>query len=367
MRITIPVLGFQRNGGYRVLSELASAWMRAGHEVCFLCPVADVPYYPTTGRVCYVDAQGAERSPGDMPSTLGRLSRLRALWAGLRRVAPTSDVVLANHALTSYPVAFAPAPKLGRFYYVQAYEPEYYAGYKSAKGYLFAFGTALTYHLPLTRIVNSPIYFRYLNLRASIAIPPGVDESLFHAPVTLRTIAAAGDDTPVTIGCIGRAEPEKGTAYVLQAFERLAARSTRFRLRIAAFAPLPGGWTHERLEAVRPGSDRELADYYRSVDILIAPGTVQHGAPHYPVLEAGACGAVVITTGYLGATADTAWLVENRSVDSIVDAVDAVMADPQEADRRRRRFLTVLEAFRWDRVGADFIATFLGRHDGKTA
>jgi len=37
---------------------------------------------------------------------------------------------------------------------------------------------------------------------------------------------------------------------------------------------------------VVPGNDTELADYYRSVDILIAPGTVQHGAPHYPVMEA---------------------------------------------------------------------------------
>ena len=92
---------------------------------------------------------------------------------------------------------------------------------------------------------------------------------------------------------------------------------------------------HKWLEIVRPNSDAELADYYRSVDILVAPGTVQHGAPHYPVLEAGACGTIVVTTGYLGATEETAWLVSNRSAESIVTAVESIIGKMLLENQRR--------------------------------
>ena len=37
MKIIIPLVGsFSKEGGWRVLSELANAWIRMGHEVVFL-------------------------------------------------------------------------------------------------------------------------------------------------------------------------------------------------------------------------------------------------------------------------------------------------------------------------------------------
>jgi len=59
MRIIIPVLGFGRAGGNRVLSEFANEWVKQGCKVDFLCPdSSDEVYFPTSARVLWVDGFG---------------------------------------------------------------------------------------------------------------------------------------------------------------------------------------------------------------------------------------------------------------------------------------------------------------------
>ena len=59
MRILIPILGFAAQGGYRVLAELANAWIRRGHECDFLVPsTSPEPYFPTSARVVRCDLGG---------------------------------------------------------------------------------------------------------------------------------------------------------------------------------------------------------------------------------------------------------------------------------------------------------------------
>lgn len=63
MRILIPMLGFGRAGGYRVLSELANVWLRAGHDVAFAVPAtSEVPYFPTEATIHWLDGKGAQAS-----------------------------------------------------------------------------------------------------------------------------------------------------------------------------------------------------------------------------------------------------------------------------------------------------------------
>ena len=64
----------------------------------------------------------------------------------------------------------------------------------------------------------------------------------------------------------------------------------------------------------KPNCDSELADYYRSIDILIAPSFLQLGAYHYPVIEALACGTAVITAGYLPGNKYNSWILKNESI-----------------------------------------------------
>jgi glycosyltransferase involved in cell wall biosynthesis len=211
--------------------------------------------------------------------------------------------------------------------------------------------SALSYHLPLNRIVNAPVYFHYRNLRASQFVPPGLDLANFK-PLDINKNLE--DAKTIVIGCIGRHEPEKGTIFALSAFEELYKRDGRFRLRVA-YGNLPVNWKHEKCEVVVPKNDLELADYYRSLDILVAPGTVQHGAPHYPVLEAGACGVAVVTTGYMGATPETAWIVRNKDVGSIVKTILDNISDDAQRIQKRTNFLNATQEFSWHYVSGKML------------
>lgn len=355
MRILIPILGFGRSGGARVLSELANAWLRCDHEVAFLCPDSSVdPYFPTSARIFWVSGDGTLSQMRQVKAKSSWHYNLGALFSGLKKIGSQYDVILANHSLTAGPVALASCGNARKFYYVQAYEPEFSTEKNTLRGNLTAIVSAASYHLPLKRIVNSPVYFRYKNLRAKEFVPPGLDLSIFTQKEAEKDFESA---EVIVVGCIGRSEPIKGTIYVLRAFEELYRKDKRFLLRVA-YGNLPENWNHSRCEVVVPKNDTELADYYRSLDVLVAAGTGQHGAPHYPVLEAGACGTAVVTTGYMGATSETAWLVRNRDAQSIVETIGLCISNASSRRKKIARFLRDVENYSWDKVAARFLALF---------
>jgi glycosyltransferase involved in cell wall biosynthesis len=354
MRILIPVLGYDRAGGYRVLSRLASQWRAAGATVRFLAPSgAGAPYFPTDAELLETDLQGHVAPGGGLarePARLEGARRIACLAAGLRTLSGTHDVVLANHSLTAWPVALFATGGNRRFYYVQAYEPEYFWMEREPVKWLLA---RLSYRLPLCQISNSPTYAEQGPVRPIAIVPPGLDLSLFAPRPNPRDFA---DGAPVVLGCIGRREPAKGIRYVLEAFGMLHAADPRFRLRVA-YGNLPDGFSHPEMEIVVPADDAALACYYRSIDILIAPGTVQHGAPHYPVMEAMACATPVVTTGYMPADPSNSWIVENRSAAAIADAVRSIVAEPGYAARVAAA-QGAIQRFAWDKVAARMLEVF---------
>lgn len=355
MKILIPILGFGSAGGNRVLSQLACEWIRTGHEVDFLCPSSSAdPYFPTSAGILWCRPSGRLSRTKPECEQYGGPGNMLALYSGLLRCAANYDVILANHSLTAWPVALARAGRARKAYYVQAYEPELYLARRKPRATVAALLSALSYHLPLLRIVNAPIYCRYRNLRARHAVPPGLDLTMFRPAQTCRDLAAVDE---IVVGCIGRKEAEKGTIYAVRAFETLHARDPRYRLRIAYH--VPEGWTHPAAELVLPRNDAELAEFYRSLDVIVAPATGQHGAPHYPVLEGGASGVPVVTTGYLGATPETAWLVTNRDAQSIVQAIGELVSQPQARERKRALFLNSVQEFKWASVSARMLALLM--------
>lgn len=352
-RILIPVLGFGKAGGYRVLSKLATEWSRSGFRPAFLAPAGGPPpYYPTEAEILWCDLAGpVTRDPGEQHAQGRIVARsTRALMNGLRQVRRSFDVVVANQSSTVWPVMLSGFARRQRFYYIQADEAEYY---RLQGDYGLSLYAASSYALPFTQIVNAPLYFQHSLMRAKDFVPPGVDFAIFHPKPEVRDFA---DGRAITIGCIGRREPAKGTQYVLQAFEQLSEGDPRFGLRVA-YGNLPDGWTHPALEIVTPKDDAELGEYYRSIDILLAPGTVQHGAPHYPVMEAMACGTAVVTTGYMPAAADNAWIVPNRDPSAIVRAVREIVASP-DYHHKVEHGLAAMQAFGWPAVAAKMIGTF---------
>lgn len=355
-RILIPIIGFGRTGGYRVLSELASHWADLGAEVDFLVDArSDPPYFPTRGRILRFNTDGADAGSSPAPDRFRThgdgASIYQGMWRALRRLSVDYDIVLANHSLTAWPVALSPRPRLRRAYYIQAYEPDYFAAIPGWRARVLRWMSAQSYRLPLHRVVNAPIYLRYEEIRASQWVPPGLDLALFQR----RPFVPRDLDRAFRIGTIGRHEPAKGTADVLAAFERLAARRDDVEL-VVAFGNLPAGWAHARSRTVVPGNDSSLADYYRSVDVLVAPGTLQLGACHYPVLEAMACGIPVVTTGYLPADADNAWIVPVHDPDAIAAAVEDVMEQTHDRLRDKLdRAHAAVQRFAWPAVARQFL------------
>lgn len=368
MRILIPIIGFGRAGGYRVLSELATQWVQQGCTVDFLVDQrSGPPYFPTQAGILRFDGRGRLVGNGADHDETARptfapggnaLSIYRGMWGALQSLAPDYDIVLANQSLTTWPVALAKAPRRGRYYYVQAYEPDYYAVEPGWKAKVLRWFSAGSYRLPLTQVANAPIYLDYHGSRTPHWVPPGMDMALFRRRDGLpgRGLTAAPAAAPVwTIGVIGRTEPAKGTADALAAFEHLAARRKDVRLSVA-YGNLPLGWAHPQATVVVPANDTELAAWYRSLDVMLAPGTQQLGACHYPVLEAMASGVAVVTTGYLPADPQNAWIVPVHSPGAIADAVENIITLPDDSLRTRLdRAHNAAQAFSWPVVASQFL------------
>lgn len=363
MKIAVPILGFGRTGGYRVISNLSTYWSRMGHNVEILVNhSSDLPYFPTEAKVRWLDDWGREVGASAHDVLKDRrgfeqvFKSVRSLWRGLSRHAKFADVILANHSLTAWPV-FAARSHARKFYYVQAYEPEYYAQTDAGRKSLLQFVSWLTYFFPLTRIVNSPIYFNYRNLKANVFVPPGIDLDVFCPKQQISEATFR----PVRIGCIGRKEPDKGTAYVIEAYEILRARNVPCELHVA-YGNIPED--KMKLEALKisvPANDRELAAFYRSVDVLVSPLLVQQGAPHYPVMEAMASGTAVITTGHLPANNANSWIVPLRNARAIADAIVEIRTEVADRRQRIESGIHDVRAYRWDVVAEKMLAEFNGK------
>jgi len=360
MKILIPILGFGRAGGHRVLAELANQWISEGHEVFFLTNEASsMPYFPTKAEIIWATNSGRTISAADREkrthSFFNGWINLLSLYRAISAIGKEFDIILANHSLTAWPVALAKCGGAKKLYYVQAYEPEYYALEKGLKSRVLEWLSTKSYDFDLLQICNAPNYIGYKNIRAKVWVPPGINFNLFFPKTESKVFASAQE---IVLGCIGSREPAKGIKYVLQAFETLYAQDQRFRLKVA-FGNLPPDWLHPGLIVVVPKNDAELGEFYRSLDIMLAPGTVQLGAPHYPVMEAMACGVPVVTTGYLPANDRNSWIVEVGSSNSIVAAVNDIASGAEYRDKVMKATEDIA-VFGWVRVSKRISDLFAG-------
>lgn len=356
-RILILISAFGNSGVYCVLSELANHWSDLGVGGDFLVDQRAVPpYFPTRAGIRYFDAIGSVVPVGNRKGSFSPSNNAWSICAGMiRAIASVGHGyhIIANQFLTALPVFLGSHIRATKIYYVQAYEPEYYALDGEVKSQVLRLLSWLSDRLPMRQIANAPIYLRYKGIRADSWMPPGVDEKVFHRK---RDSPRLGSGSVLILGVIGRREPAKGTFYVLEAFEELARRHDNIRLKVA-FGNLPEGWGHPRCEVVHPKGDGALADFYRSVDVLIAPGTVQLGACHYSVLEAMSCGTPVITTGYLPANDRNAWTVPVKDAQAIVRTVEELMLTPRSAlDAKINAAACDVAQFHWSAVAPRFLA-----------
>jgi glycosyltransferase involved in cell wall biosynthesis len=325
MKILIPVFGFGKQGGYRVLSNLANTWIELGHEVTFLS-ISDsaLPHYPTSARIIWVDRKGItlENPKIRKKSKLKFFKDILSLYKGLKSFKKDEfDVVLANQSHTTFPIYFSRLQCL-KAYYIQADEVGTQLVLGGFKNYILSFLSRISYSLNFLRIVNAPLYLDYKYIKAQDYVYPAMDFNIFF-PNEVQKASLVGKK--LIIGCIGRVAAWKGTEDVIDAFKLLKIEGFNVELKIA-FGNEELSMIND-ISTVYPKNDSELSDFYKSLDILIAPGKIQLGAVHYPVIEAMACGVAVITTGYYPAYEGNSWIVRMSDPLDIANKIKMVVDD----------------------------------------
>lgn len=355
MRIIIPILGkFGKSGGFRVLSNLANHWIASGNTVSFLSYVnTEPPYFPTTAELLYYNKKGKLVSKNNTDTSkplLGMFQLRKAMKEVLNNC--QADVVLANHCFTALPVKKS-LINAKKFYYVQAYEPEYF--YKrTLKDFIFKKISKNSYNLKLDIIVNADMYKNYANLQSSKVVYPGIDLDIFHPTLIKKS---KNKFQKIIIGTIGRLEEYKGTSYVIKAFQLLREElGDRVELHVGF-----GEQEMEDIEGVKvlyPNGDENLADYYRSLDIYVCAGTVQLEAIHYPVMESMACKIPVITTGYYPATMENAYIVPIKNAEAIKQKLLEVISNADDDNARINKAYEDVNQFEWKHIANKMLNYF---------
>jgi glycosyltransferase involved in cell wall biosynthesis len=349
INILIPIYAFGRTGGIKVLSQLSNYWIKEGHQVSFLVfRESQNPYFPVNANIIWINEKGEEAEGPALNFSLKNsgYKRMIALYKYLKKNSKNYDVVLANYNLTAWPVWLG--SKTNNFYYIQAYEPEFYEQ-KTLKALVQKSLAMMTYYLPLKKVVNAEIYKNYKKLHSNFVVLPGLDLNIYTPKVSMSF------SQNFVVGCIGRKEEWKGSNDVGKAIDILRDKGYQIDFKVA-FEPIDC----DEYELLKPDGDENLSDFYKSLDVLIAPGHIQLGAVHYPVIEAMACKTTVITTGYYPATENNSYIVPVKRPDMIAEKIIDIMNNPELAKIKSEKAYQDIQQFEWGIVSQKFINLFQG-------
>ncbi|WP_312351327.1 glycosyltransferase family 4 protein [Empedobacter sp.] len=349
MKILIPLVGgFGKAGGWRVLSQLANRWIKEGNSVVFLVhKKTSKPYFPTIAKITYYDNFGEIVEHSDLnykAPIFGALKMRVALRKALDK--QSADIVLATHSFTAEPV-FLSRIEAKKFYYVQAYEPDYYYK-KTLKEKLYKRISRKSYKLGLNIIVNAPMYLSYKEIETDMFVYPGLDLLNFK-PVTRKL------NDKIILGTIGRLEEYKGTTYIVEAFRKLRKEFGENIELHMAFGDSKLS-NEDGIFLVIPNGDQELAAYYNSLDIYLCAGTIQLEAVHYPVIESMACKIPVITTGYQPADDSNSWNISIKNSEEILKRVKEVINE--DTTKKVEKGFSDIQIFDWENVSKKMLGYF---------
>jgi len=346
MKICIPITSFGKAGGFKVLINLANKWSELGHQVTIIVHASTEQSYYSIHKKVNVIKLNNHGQTTNVSIPFSVLSSIKSLYWYLKNNSLKYDAVIANHYTTAYPIFLG--SKTNNFFYIQAYEPEFFNERKGLlKKSIPKFIAWCSYYLPLIKIVNSNMYTRYKNITAKHISYPGIDLDIFF-PKPNSLMQA---DHEIKIGCIGRNEKWKGSEDVAKAIEILHNKGyDNIKLYVAFNAV-----SYSRHVLVKPNTPKELSKFYRSVDIMVTPGHIQLDAIHYPVIESMASGTSLITTGYYPASHTNSYIVPVADPLAIAYMIIHIINNPVEASKKRKNALNDIKQFSWDVVAPSFI------------
>lgn len=337
MKIVIPLLGFGRAGGLRVLSKLASELSRLGHEVIIVAPDDGInPYYPTDAKLIRT------KKIRTRFRIFNLISNYFNIYSTLKKIKP--DIVIANHHLTAYIVSVLPRA-IKKYYYIQAYEVVF------GNNLLTRFIAYLSYFMPLHKIVNSATILPERINNFIGVVPAGIDLKLYY-PRSLKK------DSRRNIGIVGREEKYKGTTEVIKLLCDWG-RNKDITINVSVYLSeenknlmLENGITFNYFEIK---NDEELADFYRLNDMVIATGLVEDGAFHYPCAEAMACGSLVISNYAPLVTSRSSYKLDKFTTESLEEKLNLYLnSNYASIQEEIISNITIMNDYSWATVAKKF-------------
>ncbi len=334
-KIVFHLFDIPQNGGVRVLFTIGNLLKERGYDVEYLVASGEqnLPF-PSSCKFHF--------SAKPLKSFYSRIK-----W--LSRKIYSSDVAIATFHPTAYSVYYNKSVTEKKFYYIQAYEPQFYTD--TIKNMFFKFPyylcAVLSYKLPLIRVVNCSGSKRGLSrsgAESAIEIPAGIDPAVYYPREKIPGI--------LTVGHISRREIWKGSRDFFKAMKILQTKGYNLDVKVAYdLCEKTYGVNYRK---VFPKTDLELADFYSSCDIVVS-AVWQKGFP-YPPLETMACGSLSVATPMdYGNPMHDHIPVKIKSPNSIVEAVEFAIKNPDIARQIRVNGVNTAKKYYWHAVADKWV------------
>jgi glycosyltransferase involved in cell wall biosynthesis len=167
---------------------------------------------------------------------------------------------------------------------------------------------------------------------------------------------------------VGTIEPRKNLTRLLVAFEKVYAQGLTDALVIVG----KQGWLYDgffaalerspaRSAVIMPGyvADADLPIIYAGAQVLLLPSLYEGFG--LPILEAMSCGTPVIcsnTSSLPEVAGDAARLVDPKSANTIAEALEQVLTNPNLQGEMRERGLAQARRFSWERAAQETLALY---------
>jgi len=282
-KLLIPTIGIDNRGGSRILIELANHLAEDRYQVNYLYPRGtNITTFAISPKVNFIEFGPRIKQIEDISSII----RIFFLTFSI----PKSDIILANHYLTSFPILFhhITHPKSKIIYLIQAYEPYSFGKAEKTFPKLKQWLAERTYTFGFTHIcvanwIKTKVD-RFANSQAFV-FSPGINHNSFNLKKSLN-IERPKDKILI----FPSNDESKGWRDFLQAIPLVLEEFPDLEIIASSKAEFP--INHPSIRSVHPKTDDELAELYRSAMIYIHPAWWE-GCPLAP-LEAMACGTPVI-------------------------------------------------------------------------
>ncbi|HET9732576.1 MAG TPA: glycosyltransferase family 1 protein [Acidimicrobiales bacterium] len=205
----------------------------------------------------------------------------------------------------------------------------------------------------------------------TVVVPHGVDHGRFRpdpdSEADLAVLEALGIRPPY-VAFVGTAEPRKGIATLVEAFDRVAGGHRHLTLVLAGGAGWGDGGLNRAVAGarhagriVRPGyvADPVVAPLLRRAAAVAYPSLAEGFG--LPALEALACGAPLVTTegtAMAEVTGSAALHVPPGDAAALAGAIDALVSGDPALAARRQEGLAVAARYTWEASAEGHVAAY---------